>query len=55
MALAHRLAASPSVDARPPRPGGGRSSRQSPWLTFLVLAEPVDLKDYVTYFWTFLS
>ena len=27
MAFARRLAASPSVDARPPRPWGGRSSR----------------------------
>jgi hypothetical protein len=27
MAFARRLAASPSLDARPPRPWGGRSSR----------------------------
>ncbi|MCU8003882.1 MULTISPECIES: hypothetical protein [unclassified Shewanella] len=34
MVFTRRLAASPSVDARPPRPWGGRSSRQSPWRTF---------------------
>ena len=44
MVFTHRHAASPSVDARPPRPWGGRSSRQSPWLTFLALALPADLK-----------
>ena len=30
MAFTYRHAASPSVDARPPRPWGGRSSRKSP-------------------------
>ena len=43
MVLTRRHAASPSLDARPPRPWGGRSSRQSPWFAFRASVSSVGL------------
>ena len=51
MAFALRLAASPSLDARPPRPWGGRSSRKSPWLTCLASAKPVCFEEIRSKLW----
>ena len=43
MLLTRRHAASPSLDARPPRPWGGRPSRQSPWFAFRASVSSVGL------------
>jgi hypothetical protein len=46
MTFTRRHAASPSLDARTSRPWDGRSSRKSPWFTFLAPVYLLALKDY---------